>query len=85
MASLNTKQIMKTALDDLVAQGIDSDNLFDFISTVAGTLGFVFGALHVSTEKKIPLEEIDLQIDSMSEFIKSCARRTTELTPPKAN
>jgi hypothetical protein len=85
MTNLKTKQIMKTALDDLVEQGIDGENLVEFVSTVSGTLGFVFGALHLSTEKRLSFQEIDVQIDNLADFIKNCARRTTELTPPRAN
>jgi hypothetical protein len=85
MSTLKTKQIMKTALDDLVEQGISPDNIVEFVSTVSGTLGFVYGALHVASEKRVSLEEIDLQIDSLADFVKTCARRTAELTPTKAN
>lgn len=85
MTNLKTKQIMKTALDDLVEQGIDGENLVEFVSTVSGTLGFVFGALHISTEKRLSLQEIDTQIDNLADFMKNCARRTSEYEPPRAN
>jgi hypothetical protein len=85
MSKLKTKQLMKAALDDLVEQGITGENIVDFISTVSGTVGFVLGALHVSTEKHISLQEIDTQIDNLSEFIKRCARDTSNYKPRRAN